>query len=177
MYVVLFHLIYGVGQLNVTPEIEVLYMLFDRSLSIFSMTYLKQHTEYFHFLCKIQLDLPVNVDHPHLRVGGVPRQPEEASRGLVGQVGPAPPGLVLALRETGPVADKFLWLSKVKEIIKALRQCNGTGIEVSEEVGENCCALKLRCPAFAGDKRTPSNTSLPVSLFYQPQLDTVLCFI
>ena len=48
-----------VVQLNLTPEIEVFYILFDRSLSIFSMTFLRQHLEYFNFRCKIQLDLPV----------------------------------------------------------------------------------------------------------------------
>ena len=46
-------------QLELTPEIEVFYMLFDRSLSIFSMISLKQHIEYFNFRCKIQVDLPV----------------------------------------------------------------------------------------------------------------------
>ena len=40
-----------VVELNFTPEIEVFYMLFDRSLSIFSMTSLKQHIEYFNFRC------------------------------------------------------------------------------------------------------------------------------
>ena len=42
---------YRVVQLNFTPETEVPYMLFDRSLSIFSMTSLKQHSEYFNFRC------------------------------------------------------------------------------------------------------------------------------
>ena len=51
--------LYRVSQLNLTTEIEVFCMLFDRSLSIFSMTSLIQHIEYSHFLCKIQLDLPV----------------------------------------------------------------------------------------------------------------------
>ena len=50
---------YKVVQLNLTPEIEVFDMLFDRSLSIFSMTFLKQHMEYFNFRCKIHFDLPV----------------------------------------------------------------------------------------------------------------------
>ena len=36
---------YRVVQLNFTPEIELFYMLFQRSLSIFSMTYLKQHIQ------------------------------------------------------------------------------------------------------------------------------------
>ena len=36
---------YRVVQLNFTPEIELFYMLFERSLSIFSMTYLKQHIQ------------------------------------------------------------------------------------------------------------------------------------
>ena len=36
-----------VVQLNLTPEIEEPNMLFDRPLSFFSMTSLKQHMEYF----------------------------------------------------------------------------------------------------------------------------------
>ena len=51
--------VYRVVQLNLTPETEVSYVLFDKSLSIFSMTSLKHHREYFNFLCLIQLDLPV----------------------------------------------------------------------------------------------------------------------
>ena len=35
--------LYRVVQLNFSPEIEVFYMLFERSLSLFSMTPLKQH--------------------------------------------------------------------------------------------------------------------------------------
>ena len=50
---------YVVVQLKFTAEIEVFYMLFDRSLSIFNMTSLKEHMEYLNFRCKIQLDLPV----------------------------------------------------------------------------------------------------------------------
>ena len=50
---------YRVVQLNFTPETEVFYMLFDRFLTISSMTSLKQHIEYFHFRCTIQFDLPV----------------------------------------------------------------------------------------------------------------------
>ena len=34
---------YMVVQLSLTPEIKVLFLLFDRSLSIFSMTSLNQH--------------------------------------------------------------------------------------------------------------------------------------
>ena len=41
---VIFQALYRVVQLNFTPEIEVFYMLFERSLSIFNMTSLKQHT-------------------------------------------------------------------------------------------------------------------------------------
>ena len=52
--------LYRVVQLNFTPEIEVFYMPFGRSLSIFSMTSVKQHIECFNFRCKIQLDLPVH---------------------------------------------------------------------------------------------------------------------
>merc|ERR1712037_472201 len=47
---------YRMVQQNFTPEIEVFYMLFDRSLSIFSMTSLKQHMEYFNCRYQIQLD-------------------------------------------------------------------------------------------------------------------------
>ena len=50
---------YRVVQLDFTPEIEVLYMLFERYLSIFSMTSIKLHIEYFNFRCKILLDLLV----------------------------------------------------------------------------------------------------------------------
>ena len=49
------------AQLNFTPEIEVFYMLFERTPSILSMTSLKQHMEYFNFRCKIQLDHPVKL--------------------------------------------------------------------------------------------------------------------
>ena len=48
-----------VVQRNFTPEIEVFYMLFDTSLSIFTLASLKQHMTYFNFRCWIQLDLPV----------------------------------------------------------------------------------------------------------------------
>ena len=44
---------YRVVQLNYIPEIAVLYMLFERSLTIFTMTSLTHHMEYFHFLSKI----------------------------------------------------------------------------------------------------------------------------
>ena len=36
-------------QLNLNLEIEVFYMLFDRYLSIFVMTSIKQHMKYFNF--------------------------------------------------------------------------------------------------------------------------------
>ena len=55
--------IYRVVQLNFTTEVEVIYMLFNRSLSIFSMTSLNLHIEYFNFRCKIQLDLSVGLFH------------------------------------------------------------------------------------------------------------------
>ena len=42
------------GPAEFTPEIEVFYMLFYRSHSIFSITSLKHHKEYFHFRHKIQ---------------------------------------------------------------------------------------------------------------------------
>ena len=50
---------YRVVQLNFTQEIELL--MFETDLFIFSMTSLKQHIEYFHFRCKIQLDLSNSV--------------------------------------------------------------------------------------------------------------------
>ena len=49
---------YKVVQLNLTPEIEVFYMLFDRSHSISYIIFLKQHMEYFNFRCLILLELP-----------------------------------------------------------------------------------------------------------------------
>ena len=51
--------LYRVVQLNLTPEIEVFHVLFDRSRPIFRMTSLKQHMSYFNFRCSIQLDRPV----------------------------------------------------------------------------------------------------------------------
>ena len=42
---------YRVVQLSPTPEIKVSYMLFERSLSIFSMKSIKQHIEHFNFWC------------------------------------------------------------------------------------------------------------------------------
>ena len=48
---------YRVAQLNFTPEIEVFYILFERSLSIFKETTVKLLIEYFNFRCTIQLDL------------------------------------------------------------------------------------------------------------------------
>ena len=55
--------IYRVVQLNFTTEVKVIYMLFNRSLSIFSMTSLNLHIEYFNFRCKIQLVLSVGLFH------------------------------------------------------------------------------------------------------------------
>ena len=52
---------YKVAQMNFTPEVQVFYMLIERPLSIFSMTSLKNHIEYFHFRCKILLDLNLPV--------------------------------------------------------------------------------------------------------------------
>ena len=46
---------YRVVKLNFTPEIEVFYMLLERSLSYFSITYLKHNIEYFHFRYKSSL--------------------------------------------------------------------------------------------------------------------------
>ena len=51
-------LFYRVVQLNFALEIEVIHMLFDSCLNIFSMTSLKQQIEYFR--CKIKLDLSVH---------------------------------------------------------------------------------------------------------------------
>ena len=44
-------LAYRVVQLNLAPEMKVFYMLFDRSLSVLSMTPVKQHMEYFNLQC------------------------------------------------------------------------------------------------------------------------------
>ena len=56
-------------QLNFIPEIEVFYVLFDRSLSIFSMTSLKQHMKYFNVQCYyIKLDLPVLNSTVYLKI-------------------------------------------------------------------------------------------------------------
>ena len=50
---------YRVVQLNFTLEIEVLCMLFDRALSIFTMISIENHIKYFNFRSKIQLDVPL----------------------------------------------------------------------------------------------------------------------
>ena len=47
--------LYRVVQLNFTPEIEVFYVMFERSLPI-----LVGYLSNFHFRCKIHLDLPVS---------------------------------------------------------------------------------------------------------------------
>ena len=44
---------YRLVQLNFTPEIEVFYIMFERSLSIFSMPFLKQLIKYFNFRSKM----------------------------------------------------------------------------------------------------------------------------
>ena len=49
---------YRVVRLNVTPEIEIICMLLESYLSISCMTSVKQPIQYFHFRCKMQLDLP-----------------------------------------------------------------------------------------------------------------------
>ena len=50
---------YRVVQLNFTPEIEEIYMMFERSRTICSMASRKQCMEYFNSRCLIQLDLLV----------------------------------------------------------------------------------------------------------------------
>ena len=51
---------YRVVQLDFTLEIEVFYLLLDRSLSIFSMKSLQQHIQYFSsFWSNVQLDPPI----------------------------------------------------------------------------------------------------------------------
>ena len=62
---------YRVVLLNFTPEIEVFYMLFERSLSIFNITYLRHHIEYINFRCKIHLNLPVQSVPDHGQGGNV----------------------------------------------------------------------------------------------------------
>ena len=54
--------------MNFTQEMEVFYMLFERSLSISSRTSVKQYTEYFHIGCKIKKDLPVNCNKSNSRI-------------------------------------------------------------------------------------------------------------
>ena len=48
------------GGPTLLPEIEMFSMRFERSISIFRMTSLKQHIKYFNFRCWIQVDLPVH---------------------------------------------------------------------------------------------------------------------
>ena len=48
-------------QLDLTPEIEVSYMLFRRCHTKYRKLSIKQHTNYFNFRRKIQLDRPVRL--------------------------------------------------------------------------------------------------------------------
>ena len=61
---------YRVVQLDFTPEIEVVHMLFDRCHTKNRKSSIKQHTEYFNFLSKILLDHPVKSSNfkYHIRV-------------------------------------------------------------------------------------------------------------
>ena len=65
-------------KLDLTQEFEVFFMMFDRSLPIFTMISIKHHKEYFNFWCKIQLD------HPVLRL-------VEPASGVLEPVPPPPP--------------------------------------------------------------------------------------
>ena len=56
---------YRVAQLDLIPEIKVLYMLFNRCNIDITKKYPKQHTQYFNFRCKIQLGHPVLVPVAH----------------------------------------------------------------------------------------------------------------
>ena len=49
------------AQLNLVQETEVFYMLFERCLSMFSITSIKQGMEYFNFRCLIKMDHPVQL--------------------------------------------------------------------------------------------------------------------
>ena len=49
-----------VVQLDFTPDIEVLCIMFQRYLYIFTAISTTQHVEYFNFRCRIQLDHPVH---------------------------------------------------------------------------------------------------------------------
>ena len=51
--------VYRVVRLNFKQEIEILCVLFDRALSIFTMTSIKKHIENLNFRSKILLDHPV----------------------------------------------------------------------------------------------------------------------
>ena len=53
--------VYRVVQLDFTPEIEVFHMLFERCHSKNRKSSIKQHAEYFNFLCKIQFDHSVHL--------------------------------------------------------------------------------------------------------------------
>ena len=57
--------VYRVAQLDLIPEIKVLYMLFNRCNIDITKKYPKQHTQYFNFRCKIQLGHPVLVPVAH----------------------------------------------------------------------------------------------------------------
>ena len=49
-------------QLDFTPEMEVLYVLFERCQAKTRKRSIKQHIKYFHFRIKIKLDHPVHFE-------------------------------------------------------------------------------------------------------------------
>ena len=55
------HAIYREFQLDLTPEIEVFHMVFDICHTTYRKRSFKQHTKYFNFQRKIQLDHPVGM--------------------------------------------------------------------------------------------------------------------
>ena len=84
------------GPTEFYPWNWVFHLLDERSLCIFSMTYLKQHTQYFHFRCIIQLDHPVHC-RPRFR-GGIASHFINSDSKAAAFPAPFPPLMDLSLR-------------------------------------------------------------------------------
>ena len=56
--------VYRVEQLDLTPEMEVFHMLFERCHTKNRKGSIKQHIQYFNFRSKVQLDHPVGSRRP-----------------------------------------------------------------------------------------------------------------
>ena len=117
--VIKYHM-YRMVQLNFTPEIEVFYRLFERSLSILSITSLKQLMEYFNFRSIIQFDHPVFLPRWNWVISSVKLFPQ----GRIANCQLKSPNLVCVR----------LWLTD----LRAVMSCRGTRLRAASMTKESC---------------------------------------